>query len=353
MIYYLKKLLSRTQNCFIFIALLLLTGCSQDNVATSSTTPLRRTEVLMGTTVTVSLYDHQDEAILDEVFETVKTLENELSLNKESTLLTELNDTSGIAPHKVSSTLFDIVQKGVYYSELTHGSFDLSVGPLVKLWNIGLPEARVPSEEEIKAALPLINYEYIQLDEETSTIFLEKTGMQLDLGGIAKGYTADVIAQLLTDKGVEHALIDLGGNIYALGTKLDGSPWKVGIQDPFENRNNTVGYISIANQSIVTSGIYERYLEADGKKYHHILDPSTGYPFDNDIAGVTIISDTSIDGDALSTSVFSKGLEEGLEFVKSLPNVDAIFITKDSRVYVTEGLKDNFVLTNGAFTLAP
>lgn len=353
MTYYFKKQLTSILNCFIFIVLLLLTGCSQDQVAPSSTAPLKRTEVLMGTTVTVSLYDHRDEAILDEVFEIVKTLENELSLNKESTLLTELNDSSGIAPHKVSDTLFNIIQRGVYYSDLTHGSFDLSVGPLVKLWNIGLPEARVPSEEEIKAVLPLINYEAIQLDEEASTIFLKDKGMQLDLGGIAKGYTADFIAKFLKDKGVEHALIDLGGNIYTLGTKLDGSLWRVGIQDPFENRNNTVGYISIANQSIVTSGIYERYLEADGQKYHHILDPSTGYPFDNDIAGVTIISDASIDGDALSTSVFSKGLEEGLEFVRSLPNIDAIFITKDSKIYVTEGLKDNFVLTNSAFTLVP
>lgn len=328
---------------------LIFVGCTSKT--TPNTTPLKRTELLMGTTVSVSLYDHQDEAILDDAFSLVKELENELSLNKESTLLTELNASSGIAPFKVNDTLFDIIQKGVYYSELTNGSFDLSVGPIVKLWSIGLPEARVPSQAEIDAALPLIGYESIILDEDASTVYLEKPHMQLDLGGIAKGYTADAIADLLTSKGVEHAIIDLGGNIYTLGTKVDGSSWKVGIQDPFESRNNTVGYISVANQSIVTSGIYERYLEADGKKYHHILNPSTGYPFDNDLAGITIISDKSIDGDALSTSVFSKGLQEGMEFVQTLPGIDAIFITKDSKVYITEGLKDNFVLTNEAFEL--
>lgn len=350
MIHYIKKTLSLL--LINMLVLLSLIGCSQKQTA-SSNTPLKRTEVLMGTTVSVALYDHQDEAILDEVFDLVKTLENELSLNKESTLLTDLNASSGKGPHKVNDILFDIIQKGLYYSDLTHGSFDVSVGPLVKLWSIGLPEARVPSDEEIQAVLPLINYENIVLDEADSTIFLTEPHMQIDLGGIAKGYTADAIAKLLIDRGVEHALIDLGGNVYALGTKVDGSSWKIGIQDPFESRNNIVGYISIANQSIVTSGIYERYLEADGKKYHHILNPDTGYPFDNEIAGITIVSDASIDGDALSTSVFSKGLEEGLEFVKSLPNIDAIFITKDEKVYITDGLKGNFTLTNTAFTLMP
>lgn len=347
-----KKYCSLLLGCLILIS---STGCGAKSenttTATAPTHPLSRTELLLGTTVSISLFDHQDEAILDEAFEKVKTLENELSLNKDSTLLTELNASAGTKPYPVNDTLFDIVQKGYYYSELTDGSFDISIGPLVKLWSIGLPEARVPSPEEIQQVLPLINYQAIHLDEQAKTIYLDTPGMQLDLGGIAKGYIADTLAAFLKSKGVEHALIDLGGNIYALGTKVDGSLWKVGIQDPFENRNNTIGYIPIANQSVVTSGIYERYLEADGNKYHHILDPSTGYPFDNEIAGVTIISDTSIDGDALSTSVFSKGLEEGLEFVKSLPNVEAIFITKDSKVYVTDGIKDDFVLTNGSFTL--
>lgn len=349
---YFKKYFSLLLSCFISI---IFTGCGinpQNTTAIStSSSPLSRTELLLGTTVSISLFDHQDEAILNEAFEKVKTLENELSLNKDSTLLTELNASAGTKPYPVNDTLFDIVQKGYYYSELTDGSFDISIGPLVKLWSIGLPEARVPSPEEIQQVLPLINYQNIHLDDQAKTIYLDTPGMQLDLGGIAKGYIADTLATFLKGKGVEHALIDLGGNIYALGTKVDGSLWKVGIQDPFENRNNTIGYITIANQSIVTSGIYERYLESDGTKYHHILDPSTGYPFDNDIAGVTIISDTSIDGDALSTSVFSKGLEEGLQFVKSLPNVEAIFITKDSKVYVTDGIKDDFVLTNGSFTL--
>lgn len=333
------------------ISTLLLVGCSNTSSKPTTTDPLKHTELLMGTTVSVTLFDHQDPEILNDAFNLVKELENELSLNKTSTLLTELNASSGTAPYKVNNILFDIVEKGVYYSELTNGSFDLSVGPIVRLWSIGLPEARVPSQEEIDAALPAIGYENIVLDSNHSTIYLEKPHMQLDLGGIAKGYTADAIAKLLASKGVEHALIDLGGNIYTLGHKVDGSLWKVGIQDPFEDRNNIVGYVSVANQSVVTSGIYERFLEANGKKYHHILNPQTGYPFDNDIAGISIISNKSIDGDALSTAVFSKGLEDGLDFVQTLSGVDAIFITKDSKVYITEGLKGNFTLTNEDFEL--
>ncbi|MEG0084970.1 MAG: FAD:protein FMN transferase [Niameybacter sp.] len=336
---------------FLSIFLLLsFTGCSTPSNA-SSNEPLKRTELLMGTTVSITLFDHQTEETLDAAFNLVKNLENELSLNKSSTLLTQLNASSGTSPYKVNSTLFDIVEKGLYYSQLTNGSFDLSVGPLVKLWSIGLPEARVPSQTEIDATLPLIGYQNITLNKEDSSIYLHKPSMQLDLGGIAKGYTADAIATLLSSKGVGHALIDLGGNIYTLGAKIDGSLWKVGIQDPFESRSNIVGYVSVANQSVVTSGIYERYLEADGNKYHHILNPQTGYPFENDIAGISIISDTSIDGDALSTAVFSQGLEEGMAFVQTLPGIDAIFITKDSQVYITEGLKNSFVLTNEAFTL--
>lgn len=173
--------------------------------------------------------------------------------------------------------------------------------------------------------------------------------MKIDLGGIAKGYTADVITDILKENGVEHALVDLGGNIYALGNNPEGRPWKIGVQNPFDSRGKIVGYVPVENKSVVTSGIYERYIEKDGKKYHHILNPFTGYPYDNELAGITIISDKSIDGDALSTSVFSKGLEGGMKFIEKLPNIEAVFVTKDNKVYITSGLKNTFKLTNEEF----
>ncbi len=240
----------------------------------------------------------------------------------------------------------------MYYSKLTSGAFDLTVGPLVKLWDIGFPDARIPAQSEIDATLPLIDFNLVTLDKNSHSIYLEKKGMLLDLGGIGKGYAADEVANILRESGVEHAIIDLGGNVYALGDKPGNKLWTIGIQDPFGLRGNGIGTINVANKSLVTSGIYERYLETeDGKKYHHILNPSTGYPYDNQIAGVSIISDYSIDGDALSTSTFALGIEDGLAFIEKLDGIDAIFVTTDYNVYVTSGIKDKFRLTSPDFTL--
>lgn len=340
---------------FVLLSFLLMLAFLCSACASPSTPqiepPLKDTRFMMGTVITLSLYDQQDQAILDKAFQAIKNLENDLSLNSANTLLDEVNANAGIVPTVVNDQMFEVVERGLYYSQLTEGSFDISVGPLVKLWNIGFPEARVPSQEEIHATLPLINYQNVQLDPSKHTILLKEPGMKLDLGSIAKGYAADEIARILRAEGVNHALIDLGGNVFTLGTKPDGSSWKVGIQDPFNPRGEIVGFIPVVNKSIVTSGIYERYLEVDGKSYHHILNPHTGYPFENDIAGVTIISDFSIDGDALSTSVFSRGIEEGIAFVNALKGIEAIFISKDYHIYLTDGIREDFVLGNDSFTI--
>lgn len=339
---------------FTFLTLLIfslgiLAGCSKDNKVV---TPLKRSEVLMGTVVDVSLYDSNDEKILDKVFEKVKELEKTLSINENGTLVDEINENAGIKPVKVDDDTYNLIKKGIEYAKLSNGLFDISVGPIVKLWNIGLPEAKVPTQEEINEKLPLIGYEDIQLDENDKTIFLKRPGMMIDLGGIAKGYTADIISSILTEEGVKSAIINLGGNVFTHGKKVNGEDWNVGIQNPFSERGGIIGSIKTSNKSIVTSGIYERYYEEDGVKYHHILSPKTGYPYENEIAGITIISDTSADGDALSTSVFAMGVEEGIKFVNSIDGIDAIFITKDNKVYITDGIRSIFTLTNTDFTLA-
>lgn len=334
------------------IGVIFLTACSQDS-SKESTTPLSRTEFLLGTVTTISLYDHQSEEILDLAMDKLKKLEDTLSINKTSTLIDEINDAAGIRPVIVDEDTYNVIEKGLSYSKLTNGAFDITVGPIVKLWNIGFPEARIPSSSEIEAALPLVGFDKVILNPDDSSVYLTEPGMRLDLGGIGKGYAADEIAKLLKEQGVEHAIIDLGGNVYTLGNKPGDQLWTVGVQDPFNPRGKVIGRLKTANKSIVTSGIYERYVEDEaGNKYHHILNPKTGYPYENQIAGVTIISDYSIDGDALSTAVFAMGIEEGLEFVETLDGIDAIFITLDSKVYITEGLKDNFTLSNDSFTMA-
>ncbi|PHV69446.1 thiamine biosynthesis protein ApbE [Sporanaerobium hydrogeniformans] len=333
--------------CLIFS--LFLSGCQKH----SSPSPLKRTEFILGTTVTLALYDTQDESLLDVAFERIKELEDILSMNKAGTLIDEVNAHAGDHPQVVDEKTFRLIEKGLYYGELTEGAFDITIGPLVELWHIGFEDARVPEPSEIKDTLPLIDYRKVKLDAAASTVFLPTSGMCLDLGGIAKGYVADEIAELLKEKGVQNAIINLGGNVYALGEKGEGIPFTVGVQNPFDPRGAIIGKLQLTNQSAVTSGIYERYLEVNGHKYHHLLNPQTGYPFENELAGVTIISKASIDGDALSTSVFALGLEKGLAFVNKLEDVEAIFITKDKEVIVSSHLLSSFTLTDLTFSLVP
>lgn len=336
---------------FSFLLILLSSmfgGCSKNN---KTSEPITNSKILMGTVITITLYDSTDESILTKSFDKIEELESILSINENGTLIDKINENAGISPVEVDDDTFTIIKKGIEYSNLTNGLFDISIGPLVKLWSIGLPEAKVPTLNEINEKLPLINYKDIEIDEENKTVFLKRKGMMIDLGGIAKGYTADIISNILVEEGVKSAIINLGGNVYALGTKVNGSNWTIGIQNPFSDRGDIVGTISINNKSVVTSGIYERYIEKDGIKYHHILNPKTGYPYDNEIAGITIISDKSVDGDALSTSVFAMGLKDGINFVNTQENIDAIFITKDNKIYITNGIKDIFKLSNSDFTL--
>lgn len=338
----------------LILSSLILISCtknsSNENITLSD--PISKTELFMGTVIKITLYDTTDTKILDKAFERVKEIEDLVSINKTGTELDKVNDSAGISPVKVSDTTFDIVEKGLEYSNLSKGKFDITIGPLVKLWSIGLPEAKVPTQEEIDSILPLVDYSKLELNSSDKTIFLKEKNMIIDLGGIAKGYAADEIVSILEENNVRSAIVDLGGNIYAHGIKPSGSEWKIGIQNPFNDRGEIIGILNVQNKTIVTSGIYERYIEKDGIKYHHILNPHTGYPYDNEIAGVSIITDKSIDADALSTTIFAEGLTNGIELVESLSNVDAIFVTKDSKIYVTSGVKDSFTLNNTDFTLS-
>ncbi len=334
----------------LLIFSLSIIGCSK-NESNKSISPVTKTNFFMGTVVKISIYEEGKEDIIEKGFNRIKEIENEVSINIEGTEIDKVNDAAGKIAVKVEHDAFEITKKGLEYSKLSEGSFDITIGPIVKLWSIGLPEAKVPNKEEIDEKLTLVGYERLQINNEDKSIFLKDKGMKIDLGAIAKGYTADAVVEVLRENGVKSAIIDLGGNVFAIGNKPDGNAWKIGIQDPFDQRGKIVGVIEVKDKSIVTSGIYERFIEKDGKKYHHILSPFNGYPYDNEIAGVTIISNKSIDGDALSTAVFSKGLKSGMEFVENIKDIEAIFITKNKEVYITSGLKNNFTITKDEFKL--
>lgn len=323
-------------------------GCTKQQVSSQ----IERTEVIMGTVVKITLYEGGSKEILDKAFERIAEIESLVSINKEGTEIEELNKNAGINGVKVSDTSYDIIEKALYYSEMSNGGYDLTIGPLVKLWGIGMPNAKVPTQVEIDETIKKIDYSKVKINPNTKEVFLSEEGLMIDLGSIAKGYTADEVVKLLREEGVEQAIVDLGGNIYAMGLKDGDTNWKIGIQSPFNDRGNTVGSVEVSDKTVVTSGVYERFVEKDGVKYHHILNPDTGYPYETEIAGVSIIADKSIDADALSTLIFTKGLDEGLDMVEKLDKIDAVFITNKKEVYITEGLRGNFEITNKEFKLS-
>jgi len=226
----------------------------------------------------------------------------------------------------------------MYYSEISDGVFDITAGPESSLWDFTSDNSKVPEDAQIKEAVKLTGYKNAVLKDKK--LVLKIPGMGIELGAIAKGFIADQLKDYLAENGVTSGTVNLGGNVLCIGKKTDGSPFRIGVQHPFADRNEIITAVKAEDTSVVYSGIYERYFTQDGKIYHHILDTSTGYPYDNGLVAVTIISVKSVDGDALSTTCFAMGLEKGLEFVNSLEDVYAVFITEDERLHYSEGFKE-------------
>lgn len=308
--------------------------------------PYSEQQFLMGTYVRVQIYDNDKENVLKKAFDCVKDLADKITVSEPGSEIDKVNENAGIKATELSEDVYPLVKKAYEYSEQYENGFDMSIGPITKMWHIGFDDARKPDQSEIDEALPLVDHKNIELNDDKQSIFLKKKGMELDLGAIAKGYITDEVVKLLEENGVTTAIVDLGGNVYVLGDspKEGKKDWKVGIQDPNQARNTVVGSVTSRNQSLVTSGIYERNLTVNGETFHHLFNPKTGYPFDNKIAGVSIISEKSIDGDGLSTSIFSMGLKEGLEHIEGLEGVEAIFVTLDNKIYISSGLEGNFEL---------
>ncbi|SHJ01008.1 thiamine biosynthesis lipoprotein [Dethiosulfatibacter aminovorans DSM 17477] len=341
-----KKLLSITS---ILILALVLWGCTISD-SKSDDLKVSKSEFMLDTVITLTLYGTDDDSAIDEIFNTISELEDKLSIHEEGSELALIRDNAGIKPVAVSNDTLAIFEKSVEYSNLSGGLFDITAAPLISLWAIGTEEQRVPSHEEIKAALELIGYEKIVINHDESTVYIEGKGMYANLGAIAKGYIADKAAEKAKELGVDSAILNLGGNVLLIGSKPDGSNFKVGIQDPDEPTGGYMGIVEGRNLSIVTSGDYERYFIEDGVKYHHILNPYTGYPVDSNIKSVSIITENSFDGDALSTSVLLMGLEKGLEFIEAKENTDAIFITKDNEIILTDGAQEIFQLKSEKYS---
>ncbi len=313
--------------------------------------PETRTESLLHTVVQLSIYHENQEKVMDEAIDYIKNMEKLLSTNLKGADIYRINQAAGKKAVKVDPRTFEIIEAAQGMSKKSQGKFDVSIGAVTNLWRIGDDVARVPGDQEIKNALPYINYKDITLDKKEKTVYIKK-GMILELGAISKGYIADGVKKIFKKHGITTAIINLGGNVLTIGkSPNDPKGWNIGVQNPDEVRGDTVGSVHVKDSSIVTSGIYERYIEKDGKRYHHIMDPKTGYPVENDISGVTVFTKTSLQGDELSTSLFILGIKDGIKLIDDMEGVEAVFIDKENGIHISKGLKDNFTLRNKEYHL--
>ena len=372
--YFFHSKRSRSHSRFFYLILctvlvcpmLLFTGCENITDADTSITgnePISISSIKLNTAVQITIYDSQDKALLDDCLALCDKYELVFSRTNEKSELYKLNhrkDTSDkdpnadgqTTPYPVSGTadtwhisedLASLLSQGLSITRESDGAFDIAIAPLTSLWDFTAEDPKVPDDAAIQKALPLCSSDGVTIDGQDIT--LPSDDIQFDVGAIAKGYIADRMKDLLVKKGVNSAIINLGGNVLCIGSKPDGTPFKVGIQKPFADRNETEAVMDITGKSVVSSGIYERCFKQNGKLYHHILNPKTGYPYDNSLISVTIISDQSVDGDALSTTCFALGLEDGLKFAEK-KGVQAVFITEDYELHYTDGFQDEINVTD-------
>ena len=354
-----KKIIKRC-TFSIFAASLLLSsaafsGCSlkantAENSDAGSQEPVSATAIKLNTVVTVTIYDSQDRELLTECMNLCDKYEKIFSRTASDSELYQLNhrELTPVAgtedTFQVSNPLAELIRKGLYYSELSEGAFDIAIEPLTSLWDFTAEDPQVPEDRLIQEALTKCDYHNVSVSDNNEVI-LKTEDTAIELGAIAKGYIADRLKDYLISQGVKSAIINLGGNVLCIGGKPDDSSFKIGIQKPFADRSETIAVMDIKDKSVVSSGVYERCFEQDGTLYHHLLNPRTGYPYDNGLIAVTIISDESVDGDALSTTCLALGLEDGMKLAESLDKVQAFFVTSDYEIHYTKDFQKEITVT--------
>lgn len=318
-----------------------------------------QTRVVLGTVCTVQLFDRGKPKYYDALFNRLSEIEERMSVNIPSSDIARINAAAGIEAVEVHEDTFTVVKAALEFAALTDGAFNPAGGALVQLWKIGSDAPHLPSREEIDGVLSFCDWHSVVLHEGGKnpsgaavkpSVFLTERGTALDLGAIAKGYAADEAARIIRSFGIDGAIVDLGGNIYAVGEKKGGNVWKVGIKNPFDSAGAPVIAAALKDTSVVTSGVYERFFEKDGRRYHHLLDYKTGYPADNGLMSVTIIHDSSMTADALATAVFIMGREKGLDFLRK-QNISGLCIDSGKNIGRAGSFDSSLVLLNADFKM--
>lgn len=294
----------------------------------------------MDTYMTLTAYGEHAQEAVDKAAERVEALDALLSTGNENSEIYQLNQNGEATLSEEGGYL---VERALELYKKTEGAFDIAIYPVMQAWGFPTQDYHVPDDDTLKEKLALADASKVNYDKDTRKIFFDQDGMEIDLGGIAKGYTSSQIMQIYQDCGVTSGLVNLGGNVQALGCKTDGSKWRVAIQSP-DDTEEYLGILEIEDQAVITSGGYERYFEEDGVTYHHIIDPATGYPADSGLISVTIVSDDGTLADGLSTSLFIMGEEKAAQFWReNSDEFEAIMETSDCELYVTEGIADSLM----------
>lgn len=320
-----------------------LTGCGGEQEVPSQSSQV----FAMDTVMLLTVYGDQAQQGLDQAEQTIQKLEKLWSATDENSEIWALNHSGGNWV-ELSEDTREILSRGLELCALTDGALDLTAYSAVQAWGFPTGAYRVPDEAELERLVGTIDYTRVELDEQTGQARLSE-GMSLDLGAVAKGRLGEVLSQDLKELGVTSALLELGGNIQTVGTKPDGSRWRVGIQDPNSQEGGYLAIVEVADQAVVTSGDYQRYFEQDGQTYCHIMDPATAAPADSGVDSVSIVGSDGTVCDALSTALFVMGEEKGAQFWKDHPelNFEAVFVSQDGTIAVTEGLEEHFTLADG------
>lgn len=323
---------------YILLVTLFLAGCSSE--------PVSDTDFLLNTVSSITIYEESSSKkpaeIIDECFSLCRGYENMLSKTVKASEVSAINNSNGNSVD-VSNDTAELLNLAVMYSDISDGKFDITISPAAELWNFTAEEPKVPSDDEIKKAAEKINYKNIEINE--TSIVLKGEGTAIDLGGIAKGYIADKAKDFLVENKVEKAIINLGGNIYVICPEDDEKGFTIGIQEPFAPSGTLYGTVKLKNGSVVTSGVYERGFEENGIRYHHILDTETARPIENNLYSVTIIAPSSAHADALSTTCFALGLEDGLKLINKTDDIEAVFITDDMQYHLSDGVQSKYNFT--------
>jgi thiamine biosynthesis lipoprotein len=331
-----------------------LSGCAKEEMI------YRESRIAMDTVTTITVLSPSREKAIEAIeagFAEIKRLETLLNYYSDGSEISAINRYSGKKAVRISRDTFDIIRKSIEIAEETGGAFNPAIGPVIKLWKFAVqePGRSLPSRKMISDALKLVDYRKIGMNESDSTVLLQETGMEIDLGGIAKGYAADRAIEAIRSKGVGAALVSIAGDIKGFGRREEGKPWRVGIQNPRssgeeEEETDIISTMDLSDKAISTSGDYQRFFVKDGKRYHHIIDSTTGYPTESRLISVSVMAPEGYLSDGFSTGVFVLGAEKGISLLES-HGLEGILIDSDKKVYATKRLKGKITILKEGYHL--